>query len=54
MAAVRLCVCADSSEPLLVNYAINTKTVMRWVKYNKTGLKRPLKNRQNKDLNEKW
>ena len=23
-------------------------------KYSKTGLKQPLKNRQNKDLNDKW
>ena len=38
-----LCVFADSSEPLLVTYAINTKTPMRWFNYSKTCLKRPLK-----------
>ena len=52
-ALVRLYVWTWLSEPLLHGYAISTK-ISCFAKYSKTCLKRPLKNRQNEDINDKW
>ena len=40
--------------PYLVNVSLQRKRQIELNNYSKTCLKRPLKNRQNKGLNDKW
>ena len=43
----------DSKDEYSVINRVNTQVNVKFTMYSKTCLKRPLKNRQNKDLNDK-